>query len=145
MFLYCYGFKNLWFWFNLEPASFHYLSCGTVQSSPSKYEHGHQYGHQLKLVLGQQGGHDDEVEDVEEEQLQARRDEHALHRLSSGCRLLQVKGAGAELAHGSQEHHCEGGVGVGGGEMTSAKDLGFRLSALLLCHCLYLNISTHGR
>lgn len=49
------------------------------QSSPSKNEHGHHYGHNLELVLRQQSGHDDEVEDVEQEQLQARRDKQPLH------------------------------------------------------------------
>lgn len=87
------------------------------------------------MVRRQQGGHDDQVEDVEEEQLQARRDEYVLHRPASGRRRLQVEGAGAELAHGSQEHHCERGEEGGGAVDDISQRFGF---SVIFPHCCFV-------
>ena len=43
-----------------------FLTETTIWASPSEDEHGDEYRDQLQLILWQQNGHNDEVEDVEE-------------------------------------------------------------------------------
>lgn len=76
-------------------------------ASPSEDEHGDQYGHQLQLLLRQQGSHDHQVEDVQNQLLQSCCDEQLVGRPIRGGRL-QAQGGRAELARGAHEHRCEG-------------------------------------
>lgn len=72
--------------------------------SPSQEEHGRRRGHQVEVLLGELGGHEEQVEHVEEKQLQGGGDKQPLEGPPPGRGLHGLQGATAELADPAKDH-----------------------------------------